>query len=70
MATTHSQYPFPPMPEKWDESNKRFALGLRNLFDILFSRLYRQGRLIDDIGLYVDDDGYVCQRIKGDSTNG
>ena len=35
---TAYQYPFPPIPEGWTEDGKRFAYGLRNLFDILFAR--------------------------------
>lgn len=35
---TSYQYPFPPIPEGWTEDGKRFAFGLRNLFDILFAR--------------------------------
>ena len=37
---TSYQYPFPPIPEGWTEDGKRFAYGLRNLFDILFARNY------------------------------
>lgn len=36
---TAYQYPFPPIPEGWTEDGKRFAYGLRNLFDILFARV-------------------------------
>ena len=36
--TTAYQYPFPPIPEGWTEDGKRFAYGLRHLFDILFAR--------------------------------
>jgi len=41
--TTAYQYPFPAVPEKWTEEEKRFAAGLRDLFDQLFAR-----RIIQD----------------------
>jgi hypothetical protein len=45
---TAYQYPFPAVPEKWTEEEKRFAAGLRDLFDQLFAR-----RIIQD-----EEDGH------------
>ena len=33
-----SGYPFPNIPSRWSEEERRFAFGLRALFDQLFGR--------------------------------
>ena len=42
-------YIFPNMPERWNEPEKRFALGLRGLFDILFARIQSMSKEIEEL---------------------
>ena len=45
------QYPFPRIPDKWSEEERRFANGLRELFDQLFAR-----RILQD-----ENDGHIIR---------
>ena len=37
-ASTGYQYPYPPEPRSWGQEERQFSNGLRQLFDILFSK--------------------------------
>lgn len=57
--TTITGYVFPNIPEKWTQEEKRFALGLRGIFDTLFARIqsmsYEIEKLKEEIN-EVDED--------------
>lgn len=37
-----STIPFPPIPERWNEDGKRFAMGLRGVLDQMQARLWQR----------------------------
>lgn len=46
MSETRKQtavgYPFPVIPQRWDDEERRFARGLHELFDQIFGRMSLQ----------------------------
>jgi hypothetical protein len=47
--TTITGYVFPNIPEKWTQEEKRFALGLRGIFDVLFTRIQSTSNEIEKL---------------------